>query len=213
MRHIPQQERSRQMVKTILEGTLDAIDRHGLENTTTRHIAERAGISVGTLYHYYSDKEAVFSALQKQLVTELITAIRSLGPGLVQVDIATGIRNLVEMYLKELNRDGGKRMSFMRHLAHRDFNEEMQRVEQVIMELLMMMLPRHPEMAQIKNLPKVVYMLFNSLAFNLIRYTENPPPHISEKDLADGFVDLAIAYLSSQMPAEAAAKLTAAKSQ
>lgn len=200
MRHIPQQQRSRQMVSTILDGALDAVNRYGLENTTTRHIAERAGISVGTLYHYYSDKEAVFNALQKQLVDELIKRLRGLAPELVQVDVANGIRQIARMYLHELNRDNGRRMAFMRHLAHRDFNEEMQRVEQVILEMFMMTLPRHPELALVRELPKVLYLLFNSLAFNLVRYIENPPSHISEEALVEGFVDMATAYLNSQMP-------------
>ena len=40
-----------------------------------------------------------------------------------------------------------------------------------------------------------------------MRYVENPPPYISEQALIDGFADMTLAYMSSQMPAESAARL------
>ncbi|MCI0353744.1 MAG: TetR family transcriptional regulator, partial [Acidobacteria bacterium] len=49
MRKKPQQTRSRQMVKTLVEATARTIAERGLADTTTNHIATRAGVSVGSL--------------------------------------------------------------------------------------------------------------------------------------------------------------------
>ena len=72
--------RSKRMVQTIMEATLDVVGTHGLDNTTTSHIAARAGISVGTLYHYFQNKQEIFSALQQRLSEEFIAAIGAATP-------------------------------------------------------------------------------------------------------------------------------------
>lgn len=213
MRNKPQQERSRKMLETILEGALDAVSLYGLENTTTRHIAERTGISVGTLYHYFADKEAVFNALQSQLFSDLIAAIRRDIPELVQLSFADSVRGLARLYLRELNRDGGKRLAFMRHIVHRDIGGELNKLDQVVMEYAMQFIARNPEVAHVSDMPTVMYLLFNSLAFNLMRYIENPPPNISEDALVDGFANMAVAYMTSQMPTEALVQLSDRRSR
>jgi AcrR family transcriptional regulator len=57
------QERSRATVETILEGAARVLARVGLERATTDRIARAAGISVGSLYQYYANKEAIVAAL------------------------------------------------------------------------------------------------------------------------------------------------------
>ncbi|MEN7536999.1 TetR/AcrR family transcriptional regulator [Aurantiacibacter sp. DGU5] len=50
----------------ILEATTHIVLRHGYEGMTTNHVAERAGVSIGSLYQYFPSKEALVAAvLQK----------------------------------------------------------------------------------------------------------------------------------------------------
>lgn len=59
MRKIPRQQRSSFTVETILEATTQLLDTEGAELTTNR-IAEKAGVSVGSIYQYFGDKQAIF---------------------------------------------------------------------------------------------------------------------------------------------------------
>ena len=59
----PQQARSRITVEAILEGAFQVLVAEGFDGLTTTRVAERAGVSVGTLYQYYPDKEALVAAL------------------------------------------------------------------------------------------------------------------------------------------------------
>lgn len=59
----PAQSRSRNMMALILEAAAYVLEERGLEGYTTNAIAERAGISVGSLYQYYPKKEAITAAL------------------------------------------------------------------------------------------------------------------------------------------------------
>lgn len=57
----PKQRRSREMVHAILDATLFVIEEEGAESFTTNRVAEIAGISVGSLYQYFENKEMLIA--------------------------------------------------------------------------------------------------------------------------------------------------------
>jgi AcrR family transcriptional regulator len=60
----PQQVRSSRLVADILEAAAQVLARQGARRFTTARVAERAGISVGSLYQYFPNKEAILFRLQ-----------------------------------------------------------------------------------------------------------------------------------------------------
>jgi AcrR family transcriptional regulator len=68
-RRIPQQARSAETVALILEATAQVLEAGGLPAFTTNAVAERAGVSIGTLYQYFADKNAILLALARQQMT------------------------------------------------------------------------------------------------------------------------------------------------
>ncbi len=62
-RRAPKQERSRQTVEAVLEAVRRVLTRHGPRAVTTNRVAEAAGVSIGSLYQYFPDKQAIFMAL------------------------------------------------------------------------------------------------------------------------------------------------------
>lgn len=66
----PTQERSKQTVSSILEACARVITREGYFAVTTDKIAVEAGVSIGSLYQFFGNKESVVSALIKQMVEE-----------------------------------------------------------------------------------------------------------------------------------------------
>ncbi|MEL6319337.1 MAG: TetR/AcrR family transcriptional regulator [Cyanobacteria bacterium J06626_14] len=63
MRRQPQQARSQERVKQIFDVAEQLFLEIGCESTTTRAIAARANVSVGSLYQFFPDKEAILEAL------------------------------------------------------------------------------------------------------------------------------------------------------
>jgi len=59
----PKQERSQSMIDAVMEATTRILTTMGAEKTTTNKVAELAGISVGSLYQYFPNKDAVFAKL------------------------------------------------------------------------------------------------------------------------------------------------------
>lgn len=62
-RKLPCQERSRATVAAIYEAAEQVFTRNGYYATTTDMIAERAGVSIGTLYQYFPSKDAILVGL------------------------------------------------------------------------------------------------------------------------------------------------------
>jgi len=60
----PRQARSAQLVSDILEAAVRVLTQDGARNFTTARVAERAGVSVGSLYQYFPNKEAILFRLQ-----------------------------------------------------------------------------------------------------------------------------------------------------
>src|SRR6266851_8120096 len=68
-RLIPRQARAGETVALILEATAQILEAGGLPAFTTNAVAERAGVSIGTLYQYFADKNAILLALVRQEMT------------------------------------------------------------------------------------------------------------------------------------------------
>jgi AcrR family transcriptional regulator len=60
----PKQARSTELVAVILEAALHVLAEEGAHRFTTTRVAERAGVSVGSLYQYFPNKAAILFRLQ-----------------------------------------------------------------------------------------------------------------------------------------------------
>ncbi|MFD3458274.1 TetR/AcrR family transcriptional regulator [Nocardia fluminea] len=81
VRKRPGQRRSRDTVDVLMEAAAQMFTREGLATTTNR-IAERAGVSIGTLYQYFPNKHAM---LQELAVRHLLAGGEQLGQVLIRL--------------------------------------------------------------------------------------------------------------------------------
>lgn len=65
-RRNPRQARARDTVELIFEATARILQRGGRAALNTNAVAERAGISIGTLYQYFANKEAIMVAMTRR---------------------------------------------------------------------------------------------------------------------------------------------------
>lgn len=62
-RKLPKQERSRVTVEAILDATALVLVREGYDRASTKRVAGVAGVSIGSLYQYFPNKESLVAAL------------------------------------------------------------------------------------------------------------------------------------------------------
>lgn len=70
-RKMPSQARSAVTVEVILEAAIHILLTNGFEKMSTTRIAERAGVSVGSLYQYFPNKRALLAALVRRHVARV----------------------------------------------------------------------------------------------------------------------------------------------
>ena len=80
-RRRPRQARAQVTVDAILDATLILLQRLPAKQVTTNRIAERAGVSIGSLYQYFDSKDALFRALldrrRRQRMAGLLTLVQA----------------------------------------------------------------------------------------------------------------------------------------
>jgi len=81
-RRKPTQTRSRETVSAVLAAAAELFATAGPARTTTNRIAARAGVSVGSLYQYFPNKEAILAALGERHAAQVEAA---LGPSLARL--------------------------------------------------------------------------------------------------------------------------------
>lgn len=69
-RRSPVQARSRETVAAVLEAAAQVFERHGYAAGTTNRIASRAGVSIGSLYQYFPNKESILVALVERHIEQ-----------------------------------------------------------------------------------------------------------------------------------------------
>jgi len=72
----PSQGRSLDTVKVILEAAAEILENAGFEGYNTNAVAARAGVSIGSLYQYFPNKDALTVALIEQETASLLSDVR-----------------------------------------------------------------------------------------------------------------------------------------
>lgn len=97
-RKSPTQIRSRETVDAILEAAVDLFSSRGYARTSTNHVAGRAGVSVGSLYQYFPNKDAILTALLARHL-EAVSAVVAGSLDVLgdpEIPLRDGIRRLLE---------------------------------------------------------------------------------------------------------------------
>ncbi len=76
-RKAPRQARAAATIEVILEGAAHILRKDGLGGLTTNHIAERAGVSIGSLYQYFPGKNAILAELMRRKRSAMLDAFRA----------------------------------------------------------------------------------------------------------------------------------------
>lgn len=96
----PKQARSREMVETILEATARVLVHEGYDGTTTNRVAEVAGVSVGSLYQYFPNKDSLVAELMRRHVEQMEGVFGERLEELKDAPLDVAVRALVEVAIR-----------------------------------------------------------------------------------------------------------------
>lgn len=95
----PLQTRSQETVRAIVRAAAQVFANRGYAASTTNHIAERAGVSIGSLYEYFPNKDALLIALMEEHLRE---ARAILAAAALDAFAADGLRASVRHFVRAM---------------------------------------------------------------------------------------------------------------
>lgn len=94
----PRQARALATVSAIFEATIQVLVTDGPRRLTTTRVADRAGVSVGSMYQYFPHKQALFYALNERYLVNLAERIEAACAAQHGASIAQMVEALVTTY-------------------------------------------------------------------------------------------------------------------
>ncbi|HAJ43951.1 MAG TPA: TetR/AcrR family transcriptional regulator [Alcanivorax sp.] len=191
----PQQPRAHATVGAIVEAGFISLARNGVENTTTRHIADIAGVSVGSLYQYFEGKDALVEALMDKLAGDIAQGLRRL-----PLADSAGLRETVEGAIRfgfaVLHSRDGLYLELVRNWHRLPTNRVADALQQHFMELSRLYFIKHYRDYPIEDLQVLLFIVANSVLFTMVRHASQNDALLREDDIAAGLTDMVVGYMT-----------------
>jgi AcrR family transcriptional regulator len=194
-RNQPQQSRSRVTVDTILEATIRVLEQEGTDAATTSRVAEVAGVSVGTLYQYFANRDAILHALQDrelERASQMLTVLLGKAERASDREVA---RSVVEALLQSYRAAPA---------LHRVLAVEGLRVtprERVLafdaraVATIRAFLSFSGARVRRTNLEAAAFVVYQAVRAAMLAYLLEEPAGIDDRTLVDELTDLILRYL------------------
>jgi AcrR family transcriptional regulator len=194
-RKVPQQARSQRMVERILDSCAEMLVAYGYDGVSTHRIAVAAGISPGSVYQYFPNKDAIVAVTVERMINKVAAELLEV---LKSSDVPSPddrVRAVVSAALESTERNGELVRVLVEQMPRLGGSSEIRAVEQRAGDLAVGYLasltgdvdPVHP--------PAVVWMAFQTMQQLTIRYVLDRPP-IPREEFLDELCRLLSAYMS-----------------
>jgi AcrR family transcriptional regulator len=195
MRKRPKQQRSRQMVETLLDATARCIAERGLDGTSTPIIAELAGVSVGSLYQYFESKEELIEALVERIASDVTRALNAGVRATGDIELDVMARTAIRVALALLHSNAGLYLELVRNWYRLPTHKVADVLQQYFLELLRVYFAKHHRDVQVQDLHVKSFIIVNSTIFTVVRYLSGDHPLMTEDDIANGLTEMITGYL------------------
>ena len=197
-RRSPQQLRSRAIVDAIVQAGRELLASEGAASLTTNRIAERAGVSIGSLYRYFPNKDAVLAAIYDADTGRELAGIRAVGDW--EIDHAPLRAAVVAMLDFQLERH--RRLLELGQGFYREHHDEFslgprigdRELEQHMIDLL----ARHAPIVRVRDPRQAAFMLARGSSAIVRRALEERPEKLAELAFRTELIDLILCYLTAE---------------
>ena len=204
MKHLPQprkaprQARSQHMVEVILEATARVLGERGYAGTSTNAVAERAGVSVGSLYQYFPNKDSLVTALHERHAAQLYVAIDGVldaaRPRSLRGHVQAMVRALLAAHQvePELHRVLEKEFPFF------DAPRDQSPADRSIFHRVRQLLQAHRNTIAPRNLDLATWVVLQIMESLVHAAVIEPPAQFEATAIEASIVDALMGYLGSR---------------
>ncbi|HKO54004.1 MAG TPA: TetR/AcrR family transcriptional regulator [Polyangiaceae bacterium] len=194
----PKQQRSKVTVAAILEATVRVLEQEGSDAATTSRIAEVAGVSVGTLYQYFANREAILDALQDrefERATDMMSRVLTRGAYRSEREVARAvIEGLLELHSAA---PALHRLLVVQGLSVTPA-ERVQAFDMRIVGAIRSFLALANLRIRRTNLDAAAFVVYQAVRASMLACVVERPPGLDDETLVDEITDLVLRYLAAE---------------
>ncbi len=189
-RRSPVQDRSRAMVDRLLEAATRVIAERGYAGLSTNRVAAEAGVSVGSLYRYFGDKDDLVRELRVRSTADILGDLTAAMSGAVTLSTRDAIRQVLGTLVAALQRHRALTAALLNEVPLGAQSNVLPEVEQQLAQFTRMFVAVHaPHLAPAEAEARI-YLAMGVALSTCLRIALEPPPGISEERLIDLTADL-----------------------
>lgn len=198
MRKQPQQQRAKLIVTSILEATQLCIAEYGVMHVTTPKIAEKSGVSVGSIYQYFENKDQIILELLRRKSEHLGLALKQMAMSQQQLSLEQLVSNSIQFGFDVMREDHGFFFEILKHWHGYSQSDAAQILEKHFLEVGLYVFNRFYPHWSFEILKHKAFVIINSTLFTMMRYVSNNDFFIEEQTLKEELSHMILAYLENE---------------
>ena len=195
-RKAPRQSRSLGTVKAILDATARILVERGFAAVTTNAVAERAGVSVGSLYQYFPNKDALVTALHAHHGEQMMAVIQRVLTKAMDATLDDALAGLIEATVEAHRVDSDLHCVLELQLGAMDMATLEDEYVVVMEERIVALLARHRGEITAPDLKLAAFMLMHSAHALIHAVVLERPRGVSLKSATQEIVHMMKGYLT-----------------
>jgi AcrR family transcriptional regulator len=194
-RKSPAQERSRATVERIVEAAGRVVVAHGYHGASTVRIAAEAGVSPGSLYQYFPNKDAIILALVDRTIDELTARFAAQVTGMLDAQVGDLMRTAFGALVDVMSERAELVRAIVEIPPHG--NDPLAIPRQRATDLIRIYLLLHRDTLRIQNIDALVWVIEQVSEALLVRYVLDQPP-IPRDEFVAMTADLAVRFVLAE---------------
>jgi AcrR family transcriptional regulator len=200
-RKAPRQSRSQATVTAILDATARILVESGVAAASTNAVAERAGVSVGSLYQYFPNKDALIAAVHARHGEQMMAVIRRALTKAMDATLDEALAGVIEASVEAHRVDTDLHRVLEQQLDGHDVQTLHAEYVDVMEDRIVALLERHRDQITVPDLKLASYMLMHAAHGLIHKVVLQRPRGVSLKTATQEIVRMMTTYLTSPRPA------------
>jgi AcrR family transcriptional regulator len=193
-RKAPRQKRARSTVESILQATEELVRARGFERVGTRLIAERAGVSIGSLYQYFPTYQSILLAWYEQVAAGAARKMKVATVSILDKDLDCAARITLKALLRVLEENEIALIRMPREVPEIERATNLTSFEYLNRAAMRLFFAQHHEFNP-RDTERHIFFLETIILGTLRRFVMEKPRHVKRGEVLEQVARIVSAYL------------------
>lgn len=198
MKKVPRQARSKATVEAIIQSCKLLLLEQGYNPLTTNDIARVAGVSIGSVYEYFPGKEAVVTAMVRELIESYFKKLKSEITSKHNNNYETAMRHWIGLLFKLVQENKRLLQVLLFEVPYSLRIVPVDSIKAELFTLVMQGAARSQNQYKLNVTPEVLYLISTTTAGTLTGLVFAPSPHIESEKVLNELSNKIVAWMRQE---------------